>query len=312
MREQRSAGRSGGSARRRVGRRAFLAGVGAASAALAGCVGVLGRLSGPAAEPVSVLAAGSLQNAFEADLRAAVEPDLRIEAHGSAAAARLVAEGQRDPDVLALADPALFSGLDVGWHVRFATSALVVAVNGATDGGRRVAEAERWFEPLLAGEASLGRTDPDLDPLGYRTLFMLELAADHYGRPDLPDRLLDREQVYPETQLLAGFETGSLDAAVVYRSMAEERGYGYVDLPEAVDLGDPDHAEAYARTSYGLPDGTRVRGGVIEYGATRRRDPPGATEVFSEIVTGEYLPAHGFSVPASYPEYEGDVPDGLG
>lgn len=291
----------------------MLAGTGSAFAALAGCGGTLGQMTRGERRPtVSVLAAGSLQNAFETDLRAAVDPELRIEARGSAAAARLVADGQRDPDVLALADPALFDVLGVEWHARFATNALVVAYDEGTEGGRRVAGADRWFDPVLAGEARLGRTDPDLDPLGYRTLFMLELAADHYGRSGLPERLVDREQVYPETQLLAGFETGALDAAVVYRSMAEERGYGYVHLPGAVDLSDPGRADAYAETAYELPDGTRVRGDVIAYGATRRNDPPGATDVFEAIAGGGYLETHGFGVPASYPAYEGDVPDGLG
>lgn len=291
-------------------RRAFLSGAVAVSVGLAGCGGAVGRLSDR--PTVSVLAAGSLQNAFESDLREAVSPRLQVEAHGSAAAARLVAEGQRDPDVLALADPVLFDGLQVAWFARFATNALVVAYNANTSGGRRVADADRWFEPVLSGEADLGRTDPDLDPLGYRTLFMLELAAERYDRPDLRERVLSDDQLYPETQLLAGFETGAIDAAFVYRSMAEERGYPYVELPPAVNLSDPGHADAYARTSYTLPDGTRVRGSVITYGATRRHDPPGAKAVFETILTGDYLAEHGFAVPASYPEYEGEVPDGLG
>ena len=303
MREQRSGGDT------RLGRRAFLAGTGTAGAALAGCVGVFGHLD--AGSSVSLLAAGSLQNAFETDLRAAVEPRLRLEAHGSAAAARLVAEGKRDPDVVALADPALFEGLSTEWYARFATNALVVAYNESTPGGRRVATAERWFEPVLTGEASLGRTDPDLDPLGYRTLFMLDLATGYYDRPELPERLLDREQIYPETQLLAGFESGGLDAAVVYRSMAEERGYPYVDLPPALDLSDPEHAADYAEASYVLPEGTRVHGDVITYGATRRRGGPGTTAVFREVVGGDYLEAHGFGVPDAFPAYEGEVPDDL-
>lgn len=303
MSEQRLAGES------RFGRRAFLAGTGLAGAALAGCVGLLGRVEG---EPsVSVLAAGSLQNAFETDLRTTVEPRLRLEAHGSATAARLVAEEKRDPDVLALADPALFSMLPVDWFARFATNALVVAYDDGSDGGRRVAESDRWFSPVIAGEASLGRTDPDLDPLGYRTLFMLSLAADFYDRPGLPDRVLGRQQIYPETQLLAGFESGAIDAAVVYRSMAEERGYPFVDLPAALDLSDPDHAQDYAETDYVLSDGTRVRGDVITYGATRRTDQPGSTSVFDAIVNGGYLEAHGFGVPDGYPAYGGEVPDGL-
>jgi molybdate/tungstate transport system substrate-binding protein len=112
-------------------------------------------------------------------------------------------------------------------------------------------------------------------------------------------------------QLLAGFETGAIDAAVVYRSMAEERGYPYVDLPAAIDLSDPDHAADYSVTDYVLPDGTRVRGDVITYAATGRVDRPGSTAVFEGIVNGGYLQSHGFGVPDDYPSYGGAVPDGL-
>ncbi|MFC7140306.1 extracellular solute-binding protein [Halosimplex aquaticum] len=315
----RSRGRGGSSG---VTRRGFLSSTGAAGAtvlasALGGCVGSPGSVAGVGAsggsdEPVSVLAAGSLQLAFSEGLRAVVGRPLQVEAHGSVTAARLVAGERRDPDVVALADTALFDGpLATDWHATFATNALVVAYDEGSEGGRRVGEADRWFDPVLAGEATLGRTDPDLDPLGYRTLFALDLAGEYYDRPGLREALVEPRQVYPETSLLSRFETGDLDAAVVYRSMAADRGYDHVELPDAVDLSDPSRTEEYAAVSYDLPSGETVRGAPVEYGAVARRDGDRVAETFDALVAGDYLADHGFALPESYPEYSGDVPRGL-
>jgi len=307
-------------------RRGFLTALGGAGAAgvaagVSGCVGSMGGAAGAdrsddngsdggrsGGRPISVLAAGSLQLAFSEGLRAAVDRPVQVEAHGSVTVARLVAEGKRHPDVVALADTALFDRvLATEWHAEFATNALVVA-HTDSDAGRRVAEADRWFDPVVGGAASLGRTDPDLDPLGYRTLFALDLASEYYDRPGLRDALVEPRQVYPETSLLSRFETGDLDAAVVYRSMAEDRGYDYVDLPAAIDLSEPDRADAYGAVSYDLPSGETVRGAPIEYGATARRGGDPVTDTFDTLVAGEYLGDHGFVVPDEFPEYSGDVP----
>ncbi|QLH83375.1 extracellular solute-binding protein [Halosimplex pelagicum] len=320
MPTQRSADAGSGRSRRSV-----LAALGSAGAgtALSGCVGSVGSAvgadgrgaSGAAGDsdgrPVSVLAAGSLQLAFSEGLRAAVDRPVRVEAHGSVTAARLVAEGKRDPDIVALADTALFDRLvPADWHAEFATNALVVAYDGDGEVGRRVGSADRWFAPLLASDATLGRTDPDLDPLGYRTLFALDLAGEYYDRPGLRDALTDRRSVYPETSLLSRFETGDLDAAVVYRSMAEDRGYDYLDLPTEIDLGDPARADTYGAVSYDLPTGETVRGAPIAYGALARTDDESVAEAFETLVDGAYLRDHGFAVPDEFPEYSGDVPRG--
>ncbi|WP_459193838.1 extracellular solute-binding protein [Halosimplex sp. J119] len=304
-----------------ITRRGFLTAAGGAGgaglvSAFGGCVGTPGSVAGVGAshgggdsDPVSVLAAGSLQLAFSEGLQEATDLPIRVESHGSVTAARLVARGDRDPDIVALADPALFDGpLATDWHAAFATNALVVAYDEGSAGGRRVAEADRWFDPVLSGDATLGRTDPDLDPLGYRTLFALELAGEYYDRPGLRDEIVEPRQVYPETSLLSRFETGDIDAAVVYRSMAVDRGYDYVELPAAVDLSDPERAEAYAEVDYDLPSGETVRGAPVEYAAVARRGADRVVETFDTLGGGDYLDSHGFTVPESYPHYSGDVP----
>ena len=288
-------------------RRAVLAGTASLAAGLAGCAGVGGR-----SDPISILAAGSLQNALTDGLRDAVDVDLTVEAYGSRHAAQLAAEGQRDPDILVLADVGLFeSVLSTPWYATFTSNALAVAYNPDTEAGRRVSEADRWYEPLLSSSFQLGRTDPDLDPLGYRTLLAFELASEYYGEPDLRSRVVSRKQVYPETQLLAQFETGGLDAAVVYRNMAVERDYPYVELPPELSLSDPSLADRYATATVTLDDGSAVTGSPIAYGATLRTDGPAARAVFETLVasTDDYLTDYGFVLRDAHPTYHGNVPD---
>ena len=295
---------------RRRTRRSVLAATGGvlAGAGLAGCRG--GDRS------VAVLAAGSLQAAFGRGLQARTDADLQVEAHGSARVARMVAEGQRSPDIVALADPALFgSVLAAEWYATFASNELVLAYNPSTAAGRRVRDADPWFAALAAPDASVtvGRTDPDLDPLGYRTLFALRLAAARADRPGLPAAVLAHGRIFPETQLLARFETGAVDAAVVYRSMAVERDYPFRELPAAVDLGDPARAGAYRTVSYDLPGGTTVRGKPIRYAAHLRSERGPATRAFETLLGAaeEYLSPHGFVVHDEQPTYTGDVPPSL-
>jgi molybdate/tungstate transport system substrate-binding protein len=290
-------------------RRTVLAAVGGLASATAGCLGVL-HTNSMRDDPVSILAAGSLHYALDQGLRESVDVPIRIESHGSATNARLVAEGQREPDVLSLADTALFDApLSMPRHTAFASNALVLAYDAETPAGRQIERATRWFEPLHRSEISIGRTDPDLDPLGYRTLFLFDLAERHYGRPRLGDEILGPRQTYPETELLAQLGTGSVDTAFVYRNMAIQHDYDFREFPPAIDLSDPQRRDAYGEASYTLPDGTTVRGDVITYGATALSDRPAVRDVFDEHVSGSYLSTYGFTVPDAYPVHRGNVPN---
>jgi len=274
----------------RTRREALAAGAaGLGSLSLAGCLTSVD--SG-----VSLLAAGSLQVALEERFRDRVDVDLTLEARGSAACARMVREGIRDPDVLALADPALFAGL-AERYTAFATNALVVAYNPDTVGAA-VRDAERAYDPLLDAELRLGRTDPETDPLGYRTLFSLGLAEEHWDRP-YTDALAD-SQVLQETALLSAFETGALDAAVTYRNMAVDHDVPFRELPPELDLSAPQFAEFYGSQSYEMPAGRTVTGSPISYGAAMLAEDRAVADVFEALVGAEWL-GDGFTVPRSYP-----------
>lgn len=263
---------------------------------------------------VAILSAGSLNNALKNGLKPAIDVPVRVESHGSTTVARLIAEGKRDPDIVSVADVALFENLlSPPWYSVFTSNAVVIAYNPETEGGKRLAEAgrDRWYEPMTNGEVTVGRTDPDQDPLGYRTLFALELASRYYdGASNLEETIPRREQIYPETSLISRFETGGIDCAFAYRNMAEERGYDYIDLPDRIDLSNPRYEkEWYSTVSYSLPNGKEVHGGLIGYGSTIRKMSDAALEVFATQTTGEYLDEAGFLLREEFPEYVGDVPE---
>ena len=294
-------------------RRRFLLAAGTtAVAGIAGCTSGSSRDSSQSTT-VAILAAGSLQNALANGLKPAVDIPIKTEAHGSATVARMIDEGQRDPDIVTVADVALFQEpLSPPWYSVFTSNSVVIAYNPDTDGGERLADAgsERWYEPIVNGNVNIGRTDPDQDPLGYRALFMLELASRYYDDvSSLREQILHQDQIYPETSLISQFETGSIDAAIAYRNMAVERDYEYIELPDQINLSNPQYAKDwYATTSYTLPSGQEIQGGLISYGSTIRHMSDAAVSVFDIHTIGSYLEEHGFLLRDQFPAYTGDVP----
>jgi molybdate/tungstate transport system substrate-binding protein len=261
----------------------------AGGGALAAGTGLFGSVGGGEGSPPSpsALVAGSLLPVAEA------VPGGSVEAHGSLAARRLAVSGARDPDAVALADPTLFSGL-VDRATLFATNALVLAYNPASP--HAAAIADDWASALAAPDLALGRTDPEADPLGYRTVLAVKLAA----RFGIADRsLLDGSDLFPETALMRNLEGGAVDAAFAYRNMAVEHGLPHVELPERIDFSDPARAETYASVALDLEDRT-VRGAPIRYAAAPLAE---AGRTWCEVLTTgtERLRDGGFSVPEGYP-----------
>ncbi|AQL43893.1 hypothetical protein BV210_14790 [Halorientalis sp. IM1011] len=275
-------------------RRDLLVGMGTTT--VAGGIGtaVYGGVAHDGAQKPSALVAGSLLSV------ASGVPGASVEAHGSVAARQLVRDGLRDPDAVALADPRLFEGIATE-VTAFATNALVVAYN--PDSAHEAAIRSDWARAVQRSAVAVGRTDPAVDPLGYRTVMALRLAADEESLD--ADRALAESRILPETDLANVLERGDLDAAFVYRSMAVERDLPYVSLPDRIDFSAPAAADSYARASYDLGDRT-VRGTPIRYAATALTD---AGRDWVERLTGgrERLREAGFGVPESYP-----APSGVG
>lgn len=259
------------------------------------------------AGPLVVFNAGSLARPFKELLDAfkarhpAVVP--AQENSGSLEAARKITELGKVPDVLGSADYNVISGVLMpkyaSWYANFARNAMVLAYTSRSRGAATV-DSTNWWKVLLEPGIRAGHSDPALDPNGYRTLIVLQLAERYYRQPGLAARLdaamPPRYQRPKEADLTALLQAGELDYAWTYRSLAESNGLRYVSLPRAIDLSDASLASAYEAASIRVPGANRrgadsltLRGEPIVYALTipDRAPHPALAAAFVQFVFSE-------------------------
>lgn len=236
---------------------------------------------------VSVLYAGSLVSLMEQDVgpafNLATGTKFLGEGKGSVALANMIKDKLRTPDVFISADPKvneLLAGADNGnvvrWYATLFRNEMVLAYNPKSRFAAEFKEvstnAPLLYDILQRKELRLGRTDPRLDPKGYRTLFLFDLAEKYYRQPGLTKKILgDAEnptQTFPEEQLAARLETGQLDAGIFYRNEAAEHHFPFITFPRELNLSDPGLDAYYGSTTYVSPKGKTYQGGAIVYTVT--------------------------------------------
>ena len=285
--------------------------------------------------PLVVFNAGSLAYPFKQLLDAFSQSHAGVrpmqESSGSLEAARKLTELGKIPDVLAVADYGVIAKLlmpaQASWYVSFASNAMVLAYGEHSAGAKEITGGN-WWRILLRPEVRWGASNPALDPNGYRTHMVFQLAEAHYKEPGLAARLeraLRPELIRPsEAQLLALVQSGELDYAWSYQSLARTAGLRWVDLPPEVDLSDPALAAWYGRVSVRLPgprleskDSIEFKGEPIVYALTIPRAAP-HPETAREFVRFVLSPAGrgilekaGFRLPAK-PAFTGAGPEVLG
>lgn len=248
--------------------------------------------AGSLAVPVSRLAA-----AYEAD-----NPGVRIisEAAGSLVSARKITELRKPCDIMASADYVIIDELLIpefaDWNLGFATNEIVIAYGNSSRFSDET-DSLNWYEILLRKDVFFGRSDPDSDPCGYRTLLMLQLAEKYYGIPGLKESFekKDRSFIRPkEIDLTALLEAGAIDYVFQYRSVAVQHGLNFIELPAEINLGNIDYSDNY-RSVYQEVVGSRpgetmtMKGDYIMYGITLLGDAPNREEAerFLAFIAGE-------------------------
>ena len=284
----------------------------------------------PPRDTLVVYAAASLA----VPVRAAVEgfaaremAAFQVEHGASIELARRITELHRVPDVIAVADeevfPQLLEPAYVTWHASFAGNRIVVAYTERSRGADQM-NASSWYRELLRRDVTLGRSDPEIAPVGYRALLMYELAESWYHVPGLAAQLAARTTPGlmrgNASDLASLLEAGELDYIVDYESVARAHRFRWIDLPPAVNLGDAAHAADYARASVRVKrgkDSVTVRGAPIRYALSIPRGAPHPSVAlrFASFLMGKQgqavLMENGLSGLAS-PEFHGDsVPPSL-
>lgn len=228
----------------------------AITAVLLGCGGAD---RAPRDDALVVFNAGSLARPMRAALDTfAAREGVRAEQEsaGSLESARKLTELGKVPDLIALADAEVFPGYLMPEHldgyVEFARNRMVIAY---TDRSRFAAEMgpESWWRIMLRAGVETGRSDPQLDPNGYRTLLVWQLAERHYAERGLAARIEaaspPRNMRPKEADLIGLLQAGELDYIWSYESIAKALGLRYVTLPAEIDLSTPDQAANYALAS---------------------------------------------------------------
>lgn len=256
-----------------------------------------GLLAAPSGK-LTIFHAGSLsvpfaamEKAFEARYP---EVDVLREAGGSTKMARMISEAGKPADIMASADytvidKTLIPG-NAAVNIRFATNQLVLCYTAKSKFADAI-DANNWPEILQRKDVVWGHSDPNLDPCGYRSLMVLQLAEKFYQRPGLADKLLANRpaaNVRPKAvELITLLQNGDMDYAWEYRSVAVQHGLKFVALNDHINLGnyrmDDFYRQATVQVS-GKEPGTFITrtGQSVTYGVTLIKDAPNreAAEAF--------------------------------
>lgn len=170
--------------------------------------------------------------------------------------ARKLTEFNDIPDVIALADyqvfPKLLSPKFVdGWWL-FARNRIVL---GYTDKSKHtdMLANDGWRNVVTKSDVEVGRSDPNTDPSGYRTLMTFQLAELHYKEAGLAKRLLAgaaTKNIRPrEADQVGMLQAGELDYIWTYENLARGANLKFVTLPSEIDLSEAGDSAMYAKAS---------------------------------------------------------------
>ncbi|MCD4772370.1 MAG: tungstate ABC transporter substrate-binding protein WtpA [Bacteroidales bacterium] len=184
-------------------------------------------------------------------------PDVKVlrESAGSVTCARKITDLKRECDIMASADYTIINKLLIPdyakWNIKFASNEMVIAFTEKSKYHNKINKTN-WFNILLKEDIFYGRSDPNSDPCGYRSVLTTKLAADYYNNPELPEKLLSKDNNFirpKEVDLLSLLENNTIDYIFIYRSVAEQHKLNFILLPDSINLKKPELSDYYSRVS---------------------------------------------------------------
>ena len=207
-----------------------------------------------------VFHAGSLSMPVK-EMKAAFEKEhpgtnIVLEAEGSVMCARSISDLHKPCDVFLSADYKVIEDILIPkyatWCIKFASNQMAIVY---TDKSKYASEInpDNWYKVLERPDVVCGRSNPNDDPCGYRALLTLKLASIFYKDPGLYDSIVNNKNSNDvlmrskETDLISLLQVGQLDYIFLYRSVAIQHGFKFVQLPPEVSLGDAKFEKYYAQ-----------------------------------------------------------------
>ena len=161
------------------------------------------------------------------------------------------------------------------WYLSFATNALGLAYTNTSKYGNEINQSN-WYEILARPDVTVGIADARVDSCGYRAFMTCQLAESYYNNSSIFETLFGGSFTRPVTVsledgiqtirvpeilepkdkhlalrgnsiwLLFLLDSGEIDYAFQYRSVAKQHGYNFLALPPEIDLSSRDYAAAYS------------------------------------------------------------------
>ncbi len=260
---------------------------------------------------IIIFHAGSLSVPFEAMKREFqknnISIEILLEASGSQQAARKISDLKKPCDIMASADYRVIDKLLIpiyaDWNIQFATNQLVLCYTGMSKHYGEI-NSNNWHEIIQKKDVIWGHSDPNLDPCGYRSLMVLQLAEKYYKVPGLYKNIISNrpiENIRPKSvELLSLLETGNMDYAWEYLSVAVQHKLKYIALPDEINLGNSRFNANYKNavvTVTGEKPGTTMdmTGESCVYGIALIKDAPNSAAAIKFL---EYMldPAGGLKI----------------
>jgi len=252
---------------------------------------------------VKIFHAGSLTVPLE-ELEAKFEGDypnfdIQLEPAGSVQCVSKITQAGELADVLAVADWSLIPDISStyqDYYIKFATNEMVLCYTESSNYKDEI-NATNFWSYLSKSDAIWGFSDPNLDPCGYRSLMVLQLAEFEYGNATILEELVlqhsditvvDNGINYnistPENlnidsacnikvreksvDLVTLLKEGTLDYAFEYLSVATQHDLQWIVLEDAVNLKNANLDDTYQRVKVLKSNGKTSTGKSITYGVT--------------------------------------------
>jgi len=187
-------------------------------------------------------------------------PDINIimEASGSRKCARKITDLNKECDIMASADYQVIDNLLIpnyaSWNIKFAGNEMAIVYHENSRQSDSI-NANNWFDILLRDDVIFGRSNPNFDPCGYRTILVADLAEKYYNIIGLRDSLMSKNVNFvrpKEVDLLSLLKIDIIDYIFLYRSVAEQHDLKYILLPDSINLGNPSLSNYYQSASVNI------------------------------------------------------------
>lgn len=116
---------------------------------------------------------------------------------------------------------------------------------------------KEFFDYITSGNVKVGSVNPSISSTGIYFHLILEIAGEIFYKNSsyyLQRCLVNNCEVdFPsDAELINVFKNGGIQLAITYKSLAEELGLKYIELPDYLNFGNEEYSSFYSKFNYSI------------------------------------------------------------